>query len=211
MSIRAPSAGLAKPNRTVLKAGTGLHRVHDRDYAANAFNPCRGSPTRIAPIENVEGRCVPSLYAGDSLIAAIYETIFHDVPAKARLKSVPKSLVTSRAHGELQTTRDIELATLRAVDLKKWRISRTSLIASSPRLYAQTARWAEAVHHQFPNVEGLVWTSNQCDPDSAYLFFGDRVSDRDFKIVSTRDGRTNASFLSDVRMAGRRGGIKVAI
>jgi hypothetical protein len=211
MSIRAPSKTLAAPNITVLAAGTRLHRAHDRNFAANAFNPCQGGATRFAPISDASGTCIGSLYGGSTLEAAIYETIFHDVPAKAKIKTVPKANVHARAHGELESVNDLNLATLRAADLKQWRISRTALIASSPKLYHQTAQWALAIHDQFADVHGLVWTSNQCDPDDAYLFFGDRVAATDFTIITTRDGLTDTSFLADVRAAGRRGGIVITV
>ena len=211
MSVRKPPAKLANPNILILRAGALLERIHDRHYSADSFNPCRGAPTRFAPVHDVKGNCVPSLYAGDTLESAIYETIFHDVPVTAKRKTVPKTLVQSRAHGRLQTLRDLRLASLRGPDLRRWRISRNALITTSPNLYRDTAQWATAVHHQFPDVEGLLWTSNQCDPDTAYLFFGDRVASTDFKLLRARDGMTDATFLSDVRQAGRRGGISIVV
>ena len=160
MSVRKPPANLAGPSVgtfvVTFEAGALLERIHDRNYRPNEFNPCNGAPPRFGPIQDLQGDCVPSLYAGDTLESAIYETIFHDIPAEA-------------------------------------------------------ARWAEAIHHQYPEVEGLIWTSNQCDPDTAYLFFGDRVASTDFRVVRVRDGRLDAGFLSDVRQAGRRSGITITV
>ncbi len=211
MAIRKPPARLADPAIITLPAGTLLERVHDRNHAANSFNPCQGAPTRFAPVHDTQGDCVPSLYAAGTLDAAIYETIFHDVPVTAKRKTVPRTLIQSRAHGRLQVLRNLRLVSLRGPDLRRWRISRNSLITTSPKLYRDTARWAEAIHHRFPDVEGLLWTSNQCDPDTAYLFFGDRVAPRDFDILEARDGMVDESFLSDVRLAGRRSGITIAV
>ena len=210
MSIRTPSATLANPNVVALGAGALLHRVHDRNYNANDFNPCKGAPIRFAPIDDPKGNCVPSLYAASTLEAAIHETVFHDIPLTSRRKTVPRTLVQSRAHGRLEVLRDLRVASLRGPDLRRWRISRNSLIATSPKLYPASARWASAIHHQFPNVEGLIWTSNQCDPDTACLFFGDRVASKDFRITHARDGLVDSTFLSDVRHAGRRIGISIA-
>ena len=211
MSVRKPPANLARPNVVTFEAGALLERIHDQSYRPNEFNPCNGAPTRFAPIQAVQGDCVPALYAGDTLESAIYETIFHDIPAEARRKTVPRMLVEGRAHGQLEVLRDLKLAWLRGPDLKKWRISRDSLTMTSPKRYPATARWAEAIHHQYPEVEGLIWTSNQCDPDTAYLFFGDRVAATDFRVVRVRDGRLDAGFLSDVRQAGRRSGITIMV
>lgn len=211
MTIRKPPAALAEPNLVTLEAGALLHRVHDRNYGGNAFNPCMGSPTRFAPVNDTAGECVPSLYAADTLEAAVHETIFHDVPAAAKRKTVPRTLVQSRAYARLEILRDLRLASLRGPDLRRWRIGRNSLIAASPKLYAETARWASAIHHQFSGAEGLLWTSNQCDPDTAYLFFGDRVAPEDFRILNARDGLFDTTFLSDVRQAGRRCGIVITV
>ena len=117
------------------EAGALLERIHDRHYRPNEFNPCNGAPTRFAPIQDLQGDCVPSLYAGDTLESAIYETIFHDIPAEARRKTVPRMLVEGRAHGRLEVLRDLKLASLRGPDLKKWRISRDSLTMTSLKLY----------------------------------------------------------------------------
>ena len=211
MTIRKPQATLAEPNLVTLEAGAHVHRVHDRNYGANAFNPCKGSPTRFAPVYDAADECVPSLYAADTLEAAIHETIFHDVPVTAKRKTVPRTLVQSRAHARLEVLRELRLASLRGPDLRRWRIGRNSLLAASPKLYPETARWASAIHHRFPDVEGLLWTSNQCDPDTAYLFFGDRVKPEDFRIRNARDGLYDTTFLADVRQVGRRCGVTITV
>ncbi len=210
-SIPTPPAVLATPNLTVLEAGALLHRVHDRRLAPNAFNPCHGGPTRFAPIRDSDGRCVPSLYAGRTLVSAIFETVFHDVPAEAEFNTVPRYQIDRRSHGTLQLRRAIRLANLRAADLKKWNVTRAALIASPPSCYSRTAEWARAIHDQFPDVEGLIWTSNQCDPDDVLLLFGDRVAEPDLGIVAVRDGGSDASFLEDVRIAGERAGIRITV
>ena len=178
--------------------------------APTASIPAKGLP-RFATVHDVEGNCVPSLYAADTLEAATCETIFHDIPVTARRKTVPRTLIQSRTHGRLQVRRDLQLVSLRGPDLRRWRISRNSLITPSPSLYRDTARWAEAIHHQFPDVDGLLWTSSQCDPDTAYLFYGDRVAAGDLRIVQARDGLLDVTFLSDVRQAGQRSGISIAV
>ena len=211
MSIRKPPNPISSPNYMILKQGTPIERVHNSTYAANAFNPCKGSPTRFAPIHDTSGACVPSLYAGESFEAAVFETIFHDVIARAKRKTVPQKKITDSAQGRLEVLRDLKLVSLREPDLKAWRIKRNRLISSSPKLYAETAEWAEAIHHQFPNAEGLEWTSNQCDPATSYLFFGDRVDSSDFKIVYTRDGATDSSFRKEVKDIGKRSRIRITV
>ncbi len=116
-----------------------------------------------------------------------------------------------RTHSKLLTNRDLQLVELRSVTLNKWGISRSDLISSSPVLYGQTVLWATAIHRDIASADGLVWTSNQCDPDDACLFFGDRVRESDFTVVWSRDGVNDRSFVKDVRDEGRRRGITLTI
>ena len=211
MTIRKPPSPLESPHFAVLPRGTVLHRVHRTTFRATQFNPGLGGPTRFAPFDDGTGAPVPSLYATATLRAAIHETIFHDIPANARIKTVRLNDVHIRTHSELLTNRDLRLVELRNVTLGHWSISRRDLISSSPALYGQTVLWAAAIHRDIPAADGLVWTSNQCDPDDACLFFGDRVHESDFTAVRSRDGASDKSFVKDVRDEGRRRGIALTI
>ena len=91
----------------------------------------------------------------------------------------------------------------------KWGVTREQLVGSLPTQFEQTMRWAQAIHSQFTDVDGLLWTSNQCDPAIAYVLFGDRVREVDIKVVAVRQG-SDASFLHDVRDAATRGGIVIS-
>ena len=142
------------------------------------------------------------------MAAAIYETIFHDIPPNAPRKTVPQFVVEGRTLSVLVARRTLRLASLRAQDLMKWGVRQASLIGSLPTQYHHTATWAQAIHAQFAQVDGLIWTSNRCDPDDALLLFGDRVGRADLVIASVRDG-SDASFLNDVREAGERSGIRI--
>ena len=87
----------------------------------------------------------------------------------------------------------------------------TGTISSSPAFYGQTVLWAAAIHSDLPDAGGLVWTSNQCDPDDACLFFGDRVQESDFSAIRSRDDGSDKSFVTDVRTEGRLRGITLTI
>ena len=200
-----------EPQFLVLPRHTPLHRVHRTTFRAAQFNPGLGGSTRFAPFADGIGTPVPSIYAGATLRAAIHETIFHDVPANATTKTVRLGEVLNRTHSELQTNRNLPLVELRNVTLGKWGISRRELISSSPALYHQTVLWAEAVHRVIANADGLVWTSNQCDPDDAYLFFGDRVQEGDFTPGRSRAGASDPSFVKDVRDEGGLRGITLTV
>ena len=211
MTIRRPPSPITNPRFFVLPLNTSLHRVHRTAFRATEFNPGSGGQTRFTSFNDVAGKPVPTLYAGATLPAAIHETIFHDVPANARIKTVRLNEVYIRTHSELRAIRDLQLVELRNVTLGKWGISRRELITSSPALYDQTVLWAVAIHGDIPEADGLVWTSNQCDPDDAYLFFGDRVYESDFTVVRSRDGEADKSFVTDVWSEGRLRGIALTI
>ena len=199
------------PERATLPQGSLLHRVHRTDFRAAQFNPGLGGPTRFAPFSGPAGTPVPSLYAASTLRAAIHETIYHDIPASALIKTVRVNDVQSRTHSELRTARDLRLIELRNVTLGRWGISRAELISSCAAQYDQTVLWAEAIHRSFPDADGLLWTSSQCDPDDACLLFGDRVCENDFELVLSREGGRDKSFEEDVRNEGRRRGITLTI
>ena len=138
---------------------------------------------------------------------AIYETRFHDIPLRARRKTIPRTKVVYRKHTTLQLRRNIRLASLRAPALLKWKVA-SALVWGPPKQYGATARWAKAIHDQFQDVQGLIWTSPRCDPHSAMFFFGDRTAEADLQVVGVRDGR-DSSFVRDVREAGDQAGIVI--
>ena len=123
---------------------------------------------------------------------------------------MPYSAIERRSHSTLQSQTGLRLASLRAPDLAKWGTTRELLIGSYARQYDRTAQWANAIHAQFEDIQGLIWTSNLCDPDDALLLFGDRVNEADLTIVAARKG-IDASFLEDVRKAGWRSGIQISM
>lgn len=59
--------------------------------------------------------------------------------------------------------------------LHRLKLPKEELIASAPRDHLHTARWAEALHRQFKDIDGLMWMSKQRDRDRALMLFGDRV------------------------------------
>ena len=144
--------------------------------------------------------------------AAIHETIFHDIPADAekKNKTIPIEEVHSRIHSELRTKRTLNLVELRNPTLNNWGIEQVELIGSRSKLYHKTVLWAEAIYNNFPQAEGLIWTSRQCDPDDAILFFGGRIDEDDFEMISSRDGQ-DESFVDDVEREGAIRGITIAL
>ena len=180
MSCRPPQPKL-DPLVEPWPAGQAIHVIHDVAFEPQSFNPgvdaggALCNPTRFAPIRDSLGRVVPYLYGGSTAACAIFETVFHNVAIDAPDKFVDLDDFASRAHGRIVPKRDLRLVNLTTDGLHRLKVPKAELIASAPIDYLDTARWAEAIHHQFPGVDGLVWMSRQRDRDQALMLFGDRV------------------------------------
>ncbi len=193
----------------ILPAGKPLHRTHIGHFRPAQFNPCLGQPTRFAPFTDAAGACVPTLYAATSREAAAFETIFHDIEPDAAFKTVRLDVVTARAVSRLAPLRDLRLAALFAPDLKAWGVRRTELIETPKSAYARTALWARALHRAHAGIDGLIWTSRQCDPERCVVLFGDRVNEAALEVLDRIDVAADAALLLELRGYGRRGGITI--
>lgn len=206
MSCRAP----VPPLDALIEpwpAGQEIHVIHDTAWAPESFNPgvdAAGrlrSPTRFAPIRDARGTVVPYLYGGSSLECAIFETVFHHVPIDAEDKFVDLDGFAQR---------ELRLVNLTTDGLHRLRVPKGELIASAPIDYPATARWAQALHHQYPDIDGLVWMSRQRDRDQALVLFGDRAGTA---LAGTRLGgplRANDRLRQTVLALALRVGIDAA-
>ena len=210
-TLPRPPSPMPRPNLRSIAAGTRLHRNHADGFGAAEFNPCKGQPTRFAPFSDARGACVPSLYAATTREAAAFESVFHDIDAAAPFKTVRLSVVESRCVSVIAPTRDLRLACLFTPDLKAWGLARNQLIDTPKSTYAQTVLWAEAIHASFDDVDGLIWTSRQCDPEQCVILFGDRVSATDFTVPECLPVKADAKLLTELRGFGSRAGITIVV
>jgi hypothetical protein len=185
------SAHSYEPPRGPLKAtlidwgrGKTLFRVHEERFAANAFNPSRSGNARFSPIYSRTKEVISTLYAGSSLDCALMETVFHDVPYKAGFKPLSRTRLLNRVHSILLLNRDLRLIDLGTIALRKLGIPRNALIDTTKFHYPRTRRWAEALYDQFPEAQGLRWTSRQDDHAQAMLLFCDRASSSALTVMS---------------------------
>lgn len=214
IKVPPPPTNVSNPQFVRFEKGEEIARLHSDAFAGNSFNPCGGAETRFAPIYDEDDDCIPSLYGATTLAAAIFETVFHDSPVNpgATSYSVPMQNIEDREYTLIETKRDLNLLSLRAPDLKNYGINRAELIESSAEHYEETALWAQAFHQLLPDIDGLIWTSRQCDPDSCILLFGDRVDESDLKIVETAHALDADEFLlEEIQDAGARAGIKISL
>ena len=178
---------------TTLATGETLHRVHQKKYHAEEFNPGIQGNARFSPITSEHGAPIPTLYAGTTMNCALMETIFHDIPYNPGFKSIDKNKLVGQLHSVVQIEQEIQLVDLASVPLRKLGVTRKQLIDTEKDRYPATRKWAEAIHHQYPEAQGLSWVSRQDDSARAVMLFGDRIADD--AIRSTTDSR---SLLEDI-------------
>ena len=140
------------------------------------------------------GTVIPTIYAGTTLDCALMETVFHDVPFAAGPKVWSKAThVAGKVYSKLTLSRDLALIDLSAVPLHKLGISRKELIECDGSQYPETRGWALALHDQYPDAEGLIWTSRQADPARAIMLFEDRLKGTAMNV----SGKPNGLLLAD--------------
>lgn len=178
----APPVDVGKlATRMTWPKGRAIHRIHLDLYEADAFNPGVAGNARFSPIKDAVGASIPTLYGGDTFQCAAMETVFHDVPFVAGLKTYDKAKLIDQMSSPLDPTRDLVLADLSSTALRKLGVERIQLIDTEKDHYPHTRAWAEAIHAHCPDVEGLCWVSRQDDRARAVVLFGDRASSADLK------------------------------
>ena len=208
-ALPRPPVPFPAVNRITLPAGTALHRTHVRRFRPAEFNPCLGLPSRFAPFADAAGACVPTLYAATNREAAAFETIFHDVAPAAAFRTVRLDVVEARSVSRIAPRRELRLAALFAPDLHAWGLRRADLIDTPQSAYARTVPWAQAIHAARGDIDGLIWTSRQCDPERCVVLFGDRIGEGDFDVQERREVAHDADLLLELRGYGRRAGIVI--
>lgn len=175
-SITPVPAATLHATLTVLAKGDVLHRVHQDKYQPDQFNPGVHGNARFSPIQD-QDRAIPTLYGGTTVECALMETVFHDVPHTAGFKSFDKGKLAGQVHSVVQVSQPLQLVDLSSVPLRKLGVTRKQLIDTEKDQYPATRKWAEAIHRQYPDVQGLSWVSRQDDSARAVVLFGDRIPD----------------------------------
>jgi hypothetical protein len=170
-----PPPSILHVSTTTWPARSIIHRVHHSQYDGVQFNPGVQGNARFSPIKNIHGAAVPTLYGGSSFACAAMESVFHDVPFAAGFKSYDKGKLAGQVHSQFDAASGLVLADLGSKALRKLGVPRNALIDTEKDQYPVTRLWAEAIHAQYPQVQGLCWTSRQDDSARSVVLFGDRI------------------------------------
>ncbi|MFS2221425.1 RES family NAD+ phosphorylase [Pantoea sp. B65] len=153
--------------------GKTIERIHSSQFGATEFNPGKGK-SRFSPIIDSEGNGIPTLYGGENLPVALMETVLHDLPTPCEDAPVELSTLDNLARSQISSKEDIQLVDLNPRFMKKNGITQNDLLGSSADNYPETRRWAEKIHDDNPEAQGLQWPSKQ-HGDKAVMLFGDRI------------------------------------
>jgi hypothetical protein len=170
---------------TIISWGKGQppYRVHDAAHLGNGFNPSRKGNARFNPIRDIQGKLIPTLYAGTTLECAMMETVFHDVPFAAGFKPLSIRKMAGKVHTVITPGIDFELIDLGTISLRRLGVDRAHLIDTTKWHYPETRKWAERLYAQYSKVEGLRWTSRQDDSARALMLFGTRAKSADLMVT----------------------------
>jgi hypothetical protein len=210
MKTPPPPVPFPGSNTHVLRAGTTLHRVHDRRFGSCTFNPGLGRPSRFAPLK-LAGGPIPTQYVATTFECAVSETIFHDVPLTASNKTVGADNIKPLGHSIVEPLRDLTLVPLFVPDLARWNVSRAELIDTEADRYHVTAQWALAIHQSRADVDGLIWTSKRGDPDLSLILFGDRLAETDLLAHSMTPIYATISEMEQVQQFADRATITIVL
>lgn len=173
--------------------GKTFERIHASQFGAAEFNPGKGQ-SRFSPIIDNTGKTIPTLYGGENLSVALMETVLHDLPVPCADTPVELAALDKLARSQLSPKKEIRLVDLNPRFMKKHGISQSELLGSTANHYAETRKWAEKVHEDNPDAQGIQWASKQ-HGDKAMMLYGDRIGTDDFDLTINAEP---ASASSDV-------------
>lgn len=190
-----------------LAHGVRLHRIHSSIFGATTFNPGSGA-SRFAPLRDIAGHSIPTLYAATTFAAAVFETIFHDIPPSALFKTVARATLKKLTYSVIRPRRALSLCGLFSADLSRWRLERANLIDTPVSRYSYCRLWAEAIHCDSPS-EGLMWISRKFDEAQAIMLFGDRLLQDDLECISSIRVTDHIPVMQQIELLARRAGIVI--
>lgn len=206
-----PPPSTLRPLEYVWHAGDVIVRAHSVIFGATQFNPNHDPKQRgrFHPIYTPTGASVPTLYGASAVDGALAESVFRHVPIRGRWRRIRESSLVDKLLSYLRPRRDLVLAQLSGVGLRRLKLRRSEIIEPEAVDYVRTARWAEAIYGCKKKFDGLVWTSRLDDTCLALVLFGTRVASTDFDIVSPSEPLALPPGLDRVRSFAMKADIEI--
>ncbi len=167
---------------TIIATGVPQFRCYDGRWGYDEANPGYGD-ARFSPFDSTGGDRVATLYLGETPLAALLETVFHDVHHLAG-KLVYDSSLRASLLANVVTPTDLRLADLRDPVLNALGLQRTQIASSPSEHYPCTRRLARRIHDvgaAGAPVDGILWHSRQAElhgavPAEVMVVFADRYN-----------------------------------
>lgn len=177
-----PPPNPARLDPLVIRRDPGtLFRVHRASRGSATFNPGLGDPSRFAPLRD-GARMVPTMYAAETVDAALSESVFHDVPVRGPGKRIIVARLSGMVLSPIAVDDPLDLVDLAGPGLTRLGLRRAELIDTGRGAYPDTVRWALALHDCPRAPAGITWMSRHDDRARATLIFGDRVKPLAFSL-----------------------------
>ena len=142
-----------------------------------SFNPNPASNARFSPFQRADKSTVASLYAGDSVKAALMETVFHEVSVPSSKAILAQHAISARRWviTRIEATQSLALVDLTSPGLRRIGLSRSDLIDTNATSYSTTQKFARDLYMHFPNAQGIRWVSRLYDEGVCIVLWEDRI------------------------------------
>ncbi len=168
----------------VLAAGTEWRNVTDVDHALDIFNSSGRGHARFSPLADDAGVPVPYLYVARQPVAAMLETVFHNVWGVAA-RRVGHSEIKRRVLRTIRFDTDVRVVDLHDSELARHGIGRHQLVSTSAEHYDCTQQWGAALCGASiggQKTHGMAWQSRMVElaqsassPLMQTMFVGDQT------------------------------------
>lgn len=174
-------------------------------FAELGFNSSRSGDARFSPLPlDSQPVAVPVLYLARSRVAALLETVFHDITPD-HPRTYPASFIAGRGLRTVEIREPLRLVDFRDDALARSGLHRSEIAATSAAHYPCTRQWAVRVREsqRTPQASGIIWRSRLTEiaqADSLLLddmvalsatdvvvVFGDRITPNQLAVTTEYD------------------------
>lgn len=199
---------MASPHFYTWEKDSSIFRIHDKAFGPVEFNASGRGDARFSPLVTPKGKIIPTLYGGNTFNCAAMETVFHDLPDQ----NVDDYILDFNdleplAVSRIYPSRELRLLSLASRHLIALKLKKTEVIETPVTDYPKTRALALQWHADYPDIDGLYWTSRQDDEAQACMLFGDRVTETDFTVELDSDPLQKPAHLKNLVDLARELGI----
>lgn len=112
------------------------------------------------------------------------ETVFHELPTPSNRFLFNLKQLIGLQLSILKPNRNLKLASLDPLSLRKLGKTRTDIIESDSSRYPETRQLADDIFNQYPALDGIIWPSKQ-HGDNALMLINDNTQSGDLILKKT--------------------------